>query len=105
MDAIRGMKFLRDNKDKYGLEVNTNADGLISLALVRDNADDTFTKVFDLKMSDIFAQCCPARIIERLSHDIADKCDLIQIIKADSHEAAPDIDTTNAIDTPDKIPF
>ena len=45
IDAIRGMDFLRNSNGKYYLATSNNADGTISIALIRDNEDEqaTFT--------------------------------------------------------------
>lgn len=95
-DINEGIKFLRDNKDKYKIIAGTNASGELTLTLIRDDGDSA-SRVFDLNMSDIYAQCNPARIIERLKRDIQESGDMIKTIEADSHEAAPEHDTPNNI--------
>ena len=94
-DAIKGMDFIRDSNGKYKLLTSTHDDGTISITLneviTNQGGEAEFiTPIFHLLLGDIYAQCAPERIIDRLNRDISDKCDLINTIKADSNEGTPD---------------
>ena len=104
-DAMNGLDFLRKSNGKYKLLATTKDDGTISITLneichIGDNVAMN-DPIIELDMGDIYAQCAPARIIERLSRNIIDTGDMIKTIKADSHEAAPEPDIDfSATDTP-----
>ena len=65
-EAIEGHSFLEVSN--YDLFVEHDSDGMPYLVLVRDNDDEdcTFTKLFELDMTEIYKQCTPANIKLRL---------------------------------------
>ena len=95
-DSIKGMAFINDNKGKYEIVINKENNGIFSARLIKNDSNGT-SVIIPLNMSDIYAQCAPARIIERLKRDIQESGDMIKTIEADSHEAAPEHDTPNNI--------
>ena len=97
-DAIKGMDFIRDSNGKYKLLANNHDDGTISITLNEVTANQAgeaefITPIFSLLLGDIYAQCAPERIIDRLNRDISEKCELINSIKADAPEIPPELDT------------
>lgn len=70
-EAIEGHNFLDTYHDTYNLIVNYDEDGLPYLTLERWNEDDTVSELFNLEMSDIYAQCSPSRIMKHLKADNA----------------------------------
>ena len=94
-DAIKGLEFLRRSNGKYKLIANTHDDGTISITLnevafPHDKAK-VLSPLFALNLGDIYAQCAPSEIIERLNNDITDKYNLMQRVRENSHETMPEI--------------
>lgn len=103
--AIEGLTFLRENNGKYKLLANTRNDGTISITLnevlMAEGHSSIISPLFELNLGDVYAQCAPSEIINRLHNDITDKYDFIQRVRDASREAMPEIALVSAQqDTP-----
>ncbi len=99
-DSIRGMTFLNETHGKYEIVIDENNSGHFSAKLIKNNTNG-ISVVCSLNMSDIYAQCAPEKIIDRLNKDILDTSELIQTIKTDAEKCALLID----FNAPNNTPF
>ncbi len=91
-DFSLGLLFMRKNKGTYDIVLEKGNNGDFCMNLIKHNPDDSISVVRRLDMTEIYEQCAPKRIIDRLERDMSNTRDLIDEVKSDGEEYLIDTD-------------